>query len=153
MRTFNKSLVAAAALALSLTSAMAQSYPNKPIHLIVPFAPGGFTDVVARIVGQKLSVAMGQQFVVALQDHPWFELTQLAASERSAGKTYGQALTDSGSGAFRWYCPETPSERVLGMDVRSTDDLDLSHRAPPFGSPPASRITKTTRALKHTSSR
>lgn len=69
---------------------------------------------------------VGQQFVVALQDHPWFELTQLAASERSAGKTYGQALTDSSSGAFRWYCPETPSERVLAMDVRSTDNLDLS---------------------------
>jgi tripartite-type tricarboxylate transporter receptor subunit TctC len=64
MRIFNKSLVAAAALALSLTSAMAQNYPNKPIHLIVPFAPGGFTDVVARIVGQKLSMSMGQQFIV-----------------------------------------------------------------------------------------
>ena len=64
MRIFDKSLVAAAALALSLTSALAQSYPNKPIRLIVPFAPGGFTDVVARIVGQKLSVAMGQQWVV-----------------------------------------------------------------------------------------
>ncbi|HWI77962.1 MAG TPA: tripartite tricarboxylate transporter substrate binding protein [Ramlibacter sp.] len=63
MRMFNKSLVAAA-LALSLTSALAQSYPSRPIHLIVPFAPGGFTDVVARIVGQKLSVAMGQQFVI-----------------------------------------------------------------------------------------
>ena len=45
-------------------SAMAQSYPNKPVKLIVPFAPGGFTDVVARILGQKLSLAMGQQFVV-----------------------------------------------------------------------------------------
>jgi tripartite-type tricarboxylate transporter receptor subunit TctC len=64
MRIFNKSLVAAAALALSLTSALAQNYPNKPIHLVVPFAPGGFTDVVARILGQKLSVAMGQQFVI-----------------------------------------------------------------------------------------
>jgi tripartite-type tricarboxylate transporter receptor subunit TctC len=64
MRIFNKSLVAAAALALSLTSAFAQNYPNKPVHLIVPFAPGGFTDVVARIVGQKLSVSMGQPFII-----------------------------------------------------------------------------------------
>jgi tripartite-type tricarboxylate transporter receptor subunit TctC len=64
MSIFNKSLVAAAALALSLGSALAQNYPSKPVHLIVPFAPGGFTDVVARILGQKLSVAMGQQFVV-----------------------------------------------------------------------------------------
>src|SRR3954453_23356091 len=64
MRFFNKSLVAAAALALSLGSAMAQNYPSKPVRLIVPFAPGGFTDVVARILGQKLSQALGQQFVI-----------------------------------------------------------------------------------------
>lgn len=46
------------------TSALAQAYPNKPIKLIVPFAPGGFTDVVARILGQKLSVSLGQPFVI-----------------------------------------------------------------------------------------
>ena len=68
---------------------------------------------------------VGQQFVVALQSHPWFQLTQLAASERSAGKSYRQALTDSGSGAFRWYCPETPDPSVLGLDVRATEDLEL----------------------------
>ena len=46
------------------TAALAQAYPNKPIKLIVPFAPGGFTDVVARILGQKLSVSLGQPFVI-----------------------------------------------------------------------------------------
>jgi tripartite-type tricarboxylate transporter receptor subunit TctC len=48
---------------LSPMAAYAQ-YPDRPIKLIVPFGPGGFTDVVARILGQKLSVAMGQQFVI-----------------------------------------------------------------------------------------
>jgi aspartate-semialdehyde dehydrogenase len=69
---------------------------------------------------------VGQQFVVALQDHPWFQLSQLAASERSAGKTLRGALTDAASGAFRWYCPEAPSDRVLDMEVRTADRLDLS---------------------------
>jgi aspartate-semialdehyde dehydrogenase len=68
---------------------------------------------------------VGQQFVAALQDHPWFQLTQLAASERSAGKSYHQALTDASSGAFRWYCDETPSEHVLGLEVRTADELNL----------------------------
>jgi tripartite-type tricarboxylate transporter receptor subunit TctC len=58
------SMVLAAAGAPGLAQAQAQGYPNRPIKLIVPFAPGGFTDVVARIVGQKLSQAMGQQFVI-----------------------------------------------------------------------------------------
>lgn len=40
------------------------AYPNKPVKLIVPFAPGGFTDVVARILGQELSAAMGQNFII-----------------------------------------------------------------------------------------
>ena len=51
-------------LVTSCAVAVAQAYPTKPVRLIVPFAPGGFTDVVARILGQKLSVAMGQQFIV-----------------------------------------------------------------------------------------
>ena len=64
MKIMAKTLLLAALLALSLSAAFAQGYPNKPIRLIVPFAPGGFTDVVARILGQKLTVAMGQPFII-----------------------------------------------------------------------------------------
>ena len=59
-----KPLIIAAVLAASMSAALAQTYPSRPVRLIVPFAPGGFTDVVARILGQKLSIAMGQQFIV-----------------------------------------------------------------------------------------
>ena len=68
MRTLRFHLVAGAvltALAASLSVPVAaQTYPSKPVRLIVPFAPGGFTDVVARILGQRLSVSMGQQFII-----------------------------------------------------------------------------------------
>jgi aspartate-semialdehyde dehydrogenase len=43
----------------------------------------------------------GQQFLVALDGHPWFEVVRLAASERSAGKTYAAAIRDEKSGARR----------------------------------------------------
>src|SRR4029079_2758048 len=42
----------------------AQSYPNRPVHVIVPFPAGGVTDVTARLIGQKLSEALGQQAVI-----------------------------------------------------------------------------------------
>src|SRR3954469_20771030 len=54
-----------ALIALCVASfATAQDYPSKPIRLVAPFSPGGATDVLARIVGQKLNERMGQPVVV-----------------------------------------------------------------------------------------
>lgn len=42
----------------------AQHYPTKPVHIIVPFAPGGGSDFIGRFIAQKLSERLGQQFIV-----------------------------------------------------------------------------------------
>ena len=58
--------LAAGAAALPAVSriAQAQSYPSRPVHIIVGFPPGGSIDIVARLIGQWLSERLGQQFVV-----------------------------------------------------------------------------------------
>lgn len=64
--SIRRSLIAAIAVAgLSFaSSAFAQAYPNKPIRMIVPFAPAGSTDVLGRVIGQKLSEVIGQPVIV-----------------------------------------------------------------------------------------
>src|SRR3954471_15014993 len=51
-------------LALALGSSWAQSYPQKPVRVLVGFTPGGGTDIAARLLTPKLSEYLGQQFVV-----------------------------------------------------------------------------------------
>lgn len=55
---------ASALCALLAAGAFAQGYPAKPVKIVVPYPPGGPTDIVARLVGQKLAEQTGQQFVV-----------------------------------------------------------------------------------------
>ena len=58
------SILATISVAVLGLPAMAQSYPSKPIKIIVPFAAGGPTDIYARIIGQKLGEALGQPVIV-----------------------------------------------------------------------------------------
>jgi tripartite-type tricarboxylate transporter receptor subunit TctC len=63
-RTYLALSIGLVALALHDGAASAQTYPNKPIRIIVPFAAGGTVDQLARIVGAKLSEAVGQSVVI-----------------------------------------------------------------------------------------
>jgi len=63
----NKSLIAAlvaASITPALAAESANDYPSKPIRLVVPFTPGGSTDILARVIGQKLTEAWGKQVVI-----------------------------------------------------------------------------------------
>jgi len=58
--------LAAGAAALPAVSriAWAQAYPTRPVRIVVPFTPGGASDITARLMGQWLSERLGQQFVI-----------------------------------------------------------------------------------------
>jgi aspartate-semialdehyde dehydrogenase len=71
----------------------------------------------------------GQQFLVALEGHPSFELLRLGASERSAGKRYGDAIKEA-SGRSQWYCREPLSDAFARLTVEdaskmTADGIDL----------------------------
>lgn len=63
IRTFSLAAAAIAALACALP-VTAQKYPEKPIRMVLPFAPGGGTDVLGRIMGARLGEALGAQFII-----------------------------------------------------------------------------------------
>ena len=75
------------------------------------------------IIGVTGSV--GQEFVQSLNNHPWFEVTQIAASSRSAGKKYLDAIKDA-SGIVSWDVGGEVPEYIKEMTVRSIDELDVS---------------------------
>ena len=56
--------VALATFALDAGGAVAQTYPNKPIRIVVPFVAGGAVDMLARMLGAKLSESLGQPVIV-----------------------------------------------------------------------------------------
>lgn len=70
--------------------------------------------------------AVGQEFVIALEKHPWFEITQIAASEKSAGKKYPDAIRDPISHVSKWQVGGDIPDYIKNMTVRSTDDINTN---------------------------
>ncbi|MBL0729236.1 tripartite tricarboxylate transporter substrate binding protein [Piscinibacter sp. HJYY11] len=60
----NVKAIALAAMALAATGAMAQTYPDKPIHIVVTFTTGGAPDILARLIGEKLTASWGQPTII-----------------------------------------------------------------------------------------
>ena len=88
------------------------------------------TQAKRRVAVVGATGVAGQQFLVSLNHHPWFEIKRLAASERSAGKKFADAIKDSSSGATRWFCDKACPKEVLGINVENAeklvlDDIDL----------------------------
>ncbi len=71
--------------------------------------------------------AVGQEFVVALNNHPWFEVKQIAASERSANKKFIDAIRDPSSGILKWHIREEIPEYVKNMIIESVEDIKVEN--------------------------
>jgi tripartite-type tricarboxylate transporter receptor subunit TctC len=64
MKYLFRAVGALAIMAACTTSALAQGWPNRPIRMVVPYTPGGYTDLMARLVSEKMSAALGQPIVI-----------------------------------------------------------------------------------------
>ncbi len=93
----NVSLLGAAALASPWAQAQTPSYPHKPIRIVVPFGPGGATDVVARSVADKLSSRLGQPVIV--ENKPGAS-TMIGADAVANAAADGYTLMVSGSSTY-----------------------------------------------------
>lgn len=93
----NTCLLGIAVLAAPLAQAQAPSYPHKPIRIVVPFGPGGATDVVARTVADKLSARLGQAVIV--ENKPGAS-TMIGADTVAKAAPDGYTLMVSGSSTY-----------------------------------------------------
>ncbi|MFH0848664.1 MAG: aspartate-semialdehyde dehydrogenase [archaeon] len=69
---------------------------------------------------------VGQQFVAALEEHPWFKLEKLLTSPRSAGKTYEESLRNSHTGALEWFCDSPVPSSIREMVTEDSSQFDPS---------------------------
>jgi tripartite-type tricarboxylate transporter receptor subunit TctC len=87
-------IAALAAALLVPFAASAQQYPNKPVKILIPFPPGGVTDIAGRLIAQKLSERLGQQFYIENQPGAGGNLG-MGAVAKAAGDGYTILLASS----------------------------------------------------------
>src|SRR5712691_12941837 len=91
--------VVLALVVLCAVPAQAQNYPAKPIHILVPYAPGGISDIASRILGAKLTEAWGQQVLV--ENRPGGNgFIAMAAAAKAAPDGYTMVMATIGEAAI-----------------------------------------------------
>ena len=93
MKTVFRAIAALTILLACAGGALAQNWPNRPIRMIVPYTPGGYTDLMARLVGQKISDALGQPII--FENKPGANAiigTDVVAKAAPDGYTFGTVI-------------------------------------------------------------
>jgi tripartite-type tricarboxylate transporter receptor subunit TctC len=93
MKTLFRAIAALAIVLAGAGGALAQGWPNRPIRMIVPYTPGGYTDLMARLVGQKISDALGQPII--FENKPGANAiigTDVVAKAAPDGYTFGTVI-------------------------------------------------------------
>ena len=111
------SLVAAAAISACVAPALAQ-YPERPIHLLVPFAPGGGTDIVARQLSPKLNDKLGRQIIIENRDGAGGVIASNLTA-RAAPDGYTLLLTTTNHSANPSMIKELPYDSVNDFSMIS----------------------------------
>jgi tripartite-type tricarboxylate transporter receptor subunit TctC len=109
--------MAAAALAVMLTAnaAQAQGYPNRPIKIVVPATPGGGIDIIARVVGEKISASLGQSVVIENKPGASNNLgTDLVAKSPADG--YTLVIIASSHATNKWMFKSMPFDPVKDFE-------------------------------------
>src|SRR3546814_181366 len=97
VRSLNKALIAGIFTTMLCGPAMAASYPDKPIRVLVPYAPGGATDILARMVGKQLSENLGQPVVI---ENKAGGNTSIAATQVARAEADGYTLLFTNDATF-----------------------------------------------------
>src|SRR5947207_12656959 len=135
-------------------SALAQDYPSRPVKIIVPYAPGGSTDIIGRIVAQRLSESLGQSFLVENRPGASGNLAlEAVAKAPPDGYTLlvGNVSTNAiNENTFAQQLSIKPSRDLVGV-AKLLEIQHILDRAPTF--PPNPIDALVTEADRHTGKR